>query len=93
MSAEEIEDIFLDLAQKFGFQRDSMRNMVSLPSVPFTAALLDRGALPVRFLDATSGLEGITYVTQPGPHHYSRRLHRRPTCQLPQVVFRRAAQP
>ncbi|KAI0934337.1 1,3-beta-D-glucan synthase [Taiwanofungus camphoratus] len=27
MSTEEIEDIFLDLAQKFGFQRDSMRNM------------------------------------------------------------------
>ena len=24
----EIEDIFLDLTQKFGFQRDSMRNMV-----------------------------------------------------------------
>ena len=30
LSKEEIEDIFLDLAQKFGFQRDSMRNMVSL---------------------------------------------------------------
>jgi hypothetical protein len=30
MSAEEIEDIFLDLTQKFGFQRDSMRNMVLL---------------------------------------------------------------
>lgn len=29
MSTEEIEDIFLDLTQKFGFQRDSMRNMVS----------------------------------------------------------------
>lgn len=28
MSTEEIEDIFLDLAQKFGFQNDSMRNMV-----------------------------------------------------------------
>ena len=28
MSMEEIEDIFLDLTQKFGFQRDSMRNMV-----------------------------------------------------------------
>ena len=30
MSTEEIEDIFLDLAQKFGFQKDSMRNMVRL---------------------------------------------------------------
>jgi hypothetical protein len=30
MSMEEIEDIFLDLTQKFGFQRDSMRNMVIL---------------------------------------------------------------
>jgi len=28
LSKEEIEDIFLDLAQKFGFQQDSMRNMV-----------------------------------------------------------------
>ncbi|KAH7905767.1 hypothetical protein BJ138DRAFT_1105717, partial [Hygrophoropsis aurantiaca] len=27
ISTEEIEDIFLDLTQKFGFQRDSMRNM------------------------------------------------------------------
>lgn len=32
MSSEEIEDIFLDLTQKFGFQRDSMRNMV-IPSL------------------------------------------------------------
>lgn len=31
LSKEEIEDIFLDLAQKFGFQHDSMRNMVRLP--------------------------------------------------------------
>jgi 1,3-beta-glucan synthase len=31
MSCEEIEDIFLDLTQKFGFQRDSMRNMVRTP--------------------------------------------------------------
>jgi 1,3-beta-glucan synthase len=29
ISAEEIEDIFLDLTYKFGFQKDSMRNMVS----------------------------------------------------------------
>lgn len=35
MSTEEIEDIFLDLAQKFGFQKDSMRNMVRPSS--FTA--------------------------------------------------------
>lgn len=28
ISMEEIEDIFLDLTHKFGFQRDSMRNMV-----------------------------------------------------------------
>ncbi|EJD47463.1 1,3-beta-glucan synthase [Auricularia subglabra TFB-10046 SS5] len=27
LSTEEIEDVFLDLTQKFGFQRDSMRNM------------------------------------------------------------------
>lgn len=30
ISMEEIEDIFLDLTQKFGFQRDSMRNMVCI---------------------------------------------------------------
>jgi 1,3-beta-glucan synthase len=30
LSKEEIEDIFLDLQQKFGFQRDSMRNMVRI---------------------------------------------------------------
>ena len=30
LSKEEIEDVFLDLTQKFGFQRDSMRNMVSI---------------------------------------------------------------
>ena len=35
MSTEEIEDIFLDLTQKFGFQRDSMRNMVG--DLPFTS--------------------------------------------------------
>ncbi|KZT68116.1 glycosyltransferase family 48 protein [Daedalea quercina L-15889] len=39
MSAEEIEDIFLDLAQKFGFQRDSMRNMYD-----FLMQLLDSKA-------------------------------------------------
>ncbi|KAG1827307.1 glycosyltransferase family 48 protein [Suillus subaureus] len=37
ISMEEIEDIFLDLTQKFGFQRDSMRNMVlpRLPRLPY----------------------------------------------------------
>ena len=34
LSKEEIEDIFLDLTQKFGFQRDSMRNMVSVTQAP-----------------------------------------------------------
>lgn len=39
MSTEEIEDIFLDLAQKFGFQKDSMRNMVRpRPRPPQTRA-------------------------------------------------------
>jgi 1,3-beta-glucan synthase len=40
LSKEEIEDIFLDLTQKFGFQRDSMRNMVSTPLYrPFNGGL------------------------------------------------------
>lgn len=49
MSVEEIEDVFLDLAQKFGFQRDSMRNMVC--TVLFHVSRHDRCHL-VRFLDA-----------------------------------------
>jgi 1,3-beta-glucan synthase len=52
LSKEEIEDIFLDLTQKFGFQRDSMRNMVRYMRVkdripPLTTPL-------VRFHNATS---------------------------------------
>ncbi|EIN14554.1 1,3-beta-glucan synthase [Punctularia strigosozonata HHB-11173 SS5] len=39
LSKEEIEDIFLDLQQKFGFQRDSMRNMFD-----FLMQLLDSRA-------------------------------------------------
>ncbi|KDQ56816.1 glycosyltransferase family 48 protein [Jaapia argillacea MUCL 33604] len=39
LSKEEIEDIFLDLTQKFGFQRDSMRNMFD-----FVMHLLDSRA-------------------------------------------------
>ncbi|KAI6167030.1 glycosyltransferase family 48 protein [Pisolithus thermaeus] len=39
ISMEEIEDIFLDLTQKFGFQRDSMRNMFD-----FLMACLDSRA-------------------------------------------------
>ncbi len=30
LSKDEIEDVFLDLTHKFGFQRDSMRNMVRI---------------------------------------------------------------
>jgi hypothetical protein len=30
ISEGEIEDIFIDLTQKFGFQQDSMRNMVGI---------------------------------------------------------------
>lgn len=42
MSTEEIEDIFLDLAQKFGFQKDSMRNMVrAIPPFPGCACWVD----------------------------------------------------
>ncbi|KAJ7846114.1 1,3-beta-glucan synthase component-domain-containing protein [Mycena olivaceomarginata] len=39
LSKEEIEDVFLDLTQKFGFQRDSMRNMFD-----FLMQLLDSRA-------------------------------------------------
>ena len=50
LSKEEIEDIFLDLTQKFGFQRDSMRNMVrSLSFDPPPLHILSR--FVVRFVD------------------------------------------
>jgi len=39
LSKEEIEDVFLDLTQKFGFQRDSMRNMVSSVSLTLDVEL------------------------------------------------------
>jgi hypothetical protein len=52
MSTEEIEDIFLDLTHKFGFQRDSMRNMVCFTSSrPLNGA---NEALKVRLYYATS---------------------------------------
>ncbi|KAJ7757160.1 1,3-beta-glucan synthase, partial [Mycena metata] len=41
LSKEEIEDIFLDLTQKFGFQRDSMRNMHANYRKWYFAAQLD----------------------------------------------------
>lgn len=50
MSTEEIEDIFLDLTQKFGFQRDSMRNMVSLT---IYYVVLQSLTLPVRLSNAS----------------------------------------
>lgn len=37
LSKEEIEDVFLDLTQKFGFQRDSMRNMVRVELIAAVA--------------------------------------------------------
>jgi 1,3-beta-glucan synthase len=40
ISYEEIEDIFLDLTQKFGFQRDSMRNQVRCSSAALQALLI-----------------------------------------------------
>src|SRR5712675_530262 len=40
LSKEEIEDIFLDLQQKFGFQRDSMRNMVCYECTVTLSALI-----------------------------------------------------
>lgn len=52
LSKEEIEDIFLDLQQKFGFQRDSMRNMVRFENcVPRHLVLVIHSPL-VRFHDA-----------------------------------------
>jgi RNAse (barnase) inhibitor barstar len=52
LSKEEIEDVFLDLTQKFGFQRDSMRNMVS-SYLHATIPVLTPAT--VRFSNATPG--------------------------------------
>ena len=59
LSKEEIEDIFLDLTQKFGFQRDSMRNMVGIaityaPTRWRQVAHLPSTPLSVRFHHATA---------------------------------------
>lgn len=43
LSKEEIEDIFLDLTQKFGFQRDSMRNMVGRHSLKISYRVAENG--------------------------------------------------
>lgn len=42
ISTEEIEDIFLDLTYKFGFQKDSMRNMVCHQASPPSLSLNPR---------------------------------------------------
>ena len=48
LSKEEIEDVFLDLTQKFGFQRDSMRNMV--------------GFLPIDVLWSSFGYAALAHL-------------------------------
>lgn len=62
MSTEEIEDIFLDLTQKFGFQRDSMRNMVrSFSSLLFSYACSSFTTTSVRLHHAPARLACFTY--------------------------------
>jgi hypothetical protein len=80
MSTEEIEDIFLDLTQKFGFQRDSMRNMV--------CSLTSYRSFPlphynsVRLHHAPSRFSCFSYDPKPGSYYPSCRLHRWPACKL-----------
>ena len=62
ISMEEIEDIFLDLAHKFGFQKDSMRNMVSYHTLPFPLLTLNFYSL-VRLLDASARLPCLPHVS------------------------------
>ena len=66
MSTEEIEDIFLDLTQKFGFQRDSMRNMVRVVRL---SAVPQPLTPPIR--SSTSRCSSLTAV-----HHACRRIRR-----------------
>lgn len=86
LSKEEIEDVFLDLAQKFGFQRDSMRNMVG----PFLSMPVVRspGLSPVRLLHAAPRQSCFPHVPPPRPPHLARGLHRRRTCKLSKMVLR-----
>lgn len=56
MSSEEIEDIFLDLTQKFGFQRDSMRNMVFFLSISSSIFPLPHPFQSTTFLCSSSTL-------------------------------------
>ena len=66
LSKEEIEDIFLDLTQKFGFQRDSMRNMVRVVRL---SAVPQPLTPPIR--SSTSRCSSLTAV-----HHACRRIRR-----------------
>jgi 1,3-beta-glucan synthase len=54
ISYEEIEDIFLDLTQKFGFQRDSMRNQVHSPPphVAYTPDIVHKFDYLMQLLDS-----------------------------------------
>lgn len=63
ISMEEIEDIFLDLTYKFGFQKDSMRNMVSHRLSPSLPLLTRNFHLLVRLLDASAGLPCLPHVS------------------------------
>lgn len=60
---EEIEDIFLDLSYKFGFQKDSMRNMVSHRIPPLRLLLIRDFCLPVRLPNAPAGLPCLPHVS------------------------------
>ena len=69
LSKEEIEDIFLDLTQKFGFQRDSMRNMVcvsfALIQLPSTSACQNLSRASFRFAEPCVLVHGRTWPSLP----------------------------
>src|SRR6266849_19641 len=79
-------DICLDLQQKFGFQRESMRNVVRTGAASTMRPLSTDIATNfhrfqimaiVRLLDATAGQSCISNVTLSSTPHRPCRLHRR----------------
>lgn len=91
LSKEEIEDIFLDLTQKFGFQRDSMRNMVRAPFLTVGTQIVIPNL--VRLHHANIGQPLVPHDPKSSLDNSPRRLYWRSACELPQVVLCSPARP
>ena len=109
LSKEEIEVVYLDLAYKFGFQRDSIRNMVScLLLLSGNSTQSRSGFLLTLDIDESTNKylyhwqfdflmqlldSRIPDVSKSGTHFITCGLHRWTQCELPKMVFRRSTRP